>query len=181
MIRTRLTLTLACLVMVTVITEPLSAETPKPLTFTYKNGQPVKNSKVGLRGHEAKLKPAAGQVYAYATFDMGPSNPMKFVDGRPQWRNDEAPSKPGEVTDTDGFSLGPQPKPDVTRSADQPQFLQVITLGEKSGEKFTTALRIGLADDGRAITNGEAHVTVDGVPKRRRGGVLRRLNLLAHR
>jgi len=141
---------------------PLRAVAAGPLSFAFRDGRSIAQSKVGLRGHEAKFEPVSGQVHLYATFDMGPSNPLPFVDGRPQWRNDETPAEPserGDVTDTDGFSLGPQPKPDVKRSADQPQFLQVVTLGEKSGEKFTAALRFGLADDGRAIANGRAHVT----------------------
>ncbi|MFA6549581.1 MAG: hypothetical protein WCT39_06635, partial [Candidatus Margulisiibacteriota bacterium] len=138
---------------------PLSAGAANTLSFNYGNGQSVANSNVGLRGHEAKLPKLTGKVYIYATFDMGSSNPLKCIDGRPNWQQDNDQSakvENGKATASDTFFI--QPEPAVKRDANQPQNLQIVTLGEKTGQIFTPVIQFGLADDGRAPV-GMAHVT----------------------
>jgi len=141
------------------VVKPLSAETSTPLRFVYENGRPIPNSQNGLRGQSADLPAVSKQVHAYATFDMGTTNPIRFSKGRPAWKSEKKQAKikaSAEPAPSDTFFI--QPKPLVARPNNQPQNLQVLTFGEMVGKKFTPAIRIGLADDGRAET-GKAHVT----------------------
>jgi hypothetical protein len=144
----------ACMVL-----EPFSAGAAGPQPFSWQDGHPVADSKAGLRGHEASVQPMNGMVYVYATFDMGSVNPLKCIDGRPQWReNGKSPAVGERGVPSPSNTHFIQPEPAVTRSADQPQNLQIVTLGEEADGKFTPAVRFGLADDGRAQA-GMAHLT----------------------
>ncbi len=62
---------------------PAAAE---PLSFSYDKGRPVNNPEGTCRLHEADIDPVRGKLYVYATFDMGPTNPLAYVDGKPQGR-----------------------------------------------------------------------------------------------
>jgi len=49
------------------------------------------------------IEPVEKIVYVYATIEMGPVNPIKYVDGLPQWLPDSAPvSKTGKKDDASG-------------------------------------------------------------------------------
>ena len=146
-------------VAVAAVTLARASDTPKQLSFVYQDGRAVAESQSGLRVHEASLDAVRGKVHVYATFEMGPVNPLKYVEGRPQWREtvDQAGQAGGvETTETAGFIEDKTAV--VAQRKGQPQNLQIVSLGEKAGEKFTPALRFGLANDGRAPV-GVAHVT----------------------
>jgi len=57
-----------------------------PLSFDYEQGQTVPDDKAGARTHEVKLDPATGQVFVYATFEMGQQNPIATTGEQPQGR-----------------------------------------------------------------------------------------------
>jgi len=136
-----------------------SANASDPLSFVYQEGRPITQSKTGLRGHDVKLEPVSGKVFMYATFDMGSNNPLKCTEGRPQWGEQQktsATDERGKPAISETFFV--QPEPAVKRNKDQPQNLQIVTLGEKTGDQFTPAVLFGLADDGRAKA-GMAHIT----------------------
>lgn len=113
-----------------------------------------------LRIYEGKISPVEGTVYIYATFQMGPANPIRYVEGAPEWRPQPAPSaedlQPGKTDEVDvlgGFVVQEQkPSPE-----DHPQFLETVALGHKADTPCTPVIRFGLADDRRA--QEKAHVT----------------------
>jgi len=54
--------------------------------FQYEKGQPVAGQANGIRVHQVKVGPVKQGVYVYATFEMGPHNPIPYVDDLPQGR-----------------------------------------------------------------------------------------------
>ena len=124
-----------------------------------------------FRVSDAKVEPVEGTVYAYATIRMGPANPIRYVQGMPQWRPGAAP--PAETVDQSaakkkaetieavpgGFDMKFE-YPPVPKREGRPRFLETITLGQKTNGKFEPAVKFGLADDGRAENlEGRAMVT----------------------
>ena len=105
----------------------------------------------GSRVYEVAVEPVEGTVYVYGTIHMGPANPIKYVNGIPEWRP-IGPTVEGSVDTatsgkaaSGGFVLREQ-KP-VT--GDPPQILQSIAVGRKADEKFTPIARFGMGNDGR--------------------------------
>ncbi len=56
----------------------------KSLSFKYEDGSGP--GELGVRKHEVSIPEVKGQVYAYATFEMGPVNPIPYVDDQPRGR-----------------------------------------------------------------------------------------------
>ena len=112
----------------------------------------------------AEVGPVKETVYVYATIEMGPVNPIKYVNGVPQWLPDSAQlSKtdgkiptPGEVK-MGAFVMEEHGTPALS-PADKAHFLEIVTLGQKTGDKFVPGVRFGLANDYR-IGGDKARVT----------------------
>jgi len=107
------------------------------------------------RVYEGPVPAVFGSVFVYATFRMGPANPMPFVEGMPEWSGGLAPTSaaPGEVATPPGLVVREHPIP----AAGRPQFLETVALGHTTDAEFVPVVRFGLADDGRA--DQSAHVT----------------------
>ena len=145
-----------CLLMICFVTvTPASGDEPPPsndapgLSFHY-HRSPADEPAL-IRTFRGPVDPVSDVIYIYATVHMGPANPIKYVDGVPQWRpkgtgvaaeklNDAAAGEDGEP---DGFELQ-QRKPLPDR---QPQFLQTVAVGTRSGGEFTPVVRFGLGND----------------------------------
>ena len=96
-------------------------------------------------------------VYVYATFEMGQANPIEYVNGRPEWKptakaGDKAVKGDKEETAAgqERISVFPKGKEFDTGPGGNPQFLEVVTLGQNVDGTFIPALRFGLANDLRA-------------------------------
>ncbi|MFC1675660.1 sialidase family protein [Planctomycetota bacterium] len=101
------------------------------------------------------IKAVKGQVYIYATFKMGDTNPIKLVDGVPQW-NPEAELVhetwagkltglgPEESVKTVGKKTG-DPRKGKIGSTLGSRYLETVTLAQRDGDEFVTVLRFGLA------------------------------------
>jgi len=104
------------------------------LSFQYE----AEGATATLRVYEAEIGRAEGTVFVYATFRMGPVNPLRLVEGGPEWRPGSRPAVdkdlPAELDETE----------------ERPPFLETVALGQKLGEQFRPVLRFGLADDRRA-------------------------------
>ena len=139
------------------------AEGPRKLSLGHGGSGPGQDAS-SLRVYEAKVEPVAGTAYVYATFQMGPANPIEYVEGLPQWQpNAPKPSKEtgqpeGEekVEVPGGFVMRMQHPPAPKRKG-RPEFLQTVTLGQRADDELTPVLKFGLADDGRV--QEKAHVT----------------------
>lgn len=76
-----------------------SREHPPGLAFRYE--RPAEGAAT-IRHFEGALPPAEGVVNVYATIQMGPANPIKYVGGLPEWRPEGAvvaTHKPQETVD----------------------------------------------------------------------------------
>ena len=73
--------------------------------------------------HEAKVADVLDTVHVYASFSIGATNPLEYMNGQRQ-----------------GFDT----------QATQPEGLQLITLGQKVDGKFNPAVHFGIHDAGRA-------------------------------
>ncbi len=133
---------------------------PQQFSFRYDDGKSGQSGGL-IRVYEGELDPVEGTVYVYATFEMGPANPIDYVNGLPEWRPEgiEAPATAAgavESVEADallgGFVVQEQ-RPDPEG---QPQYLETVTLGEEADGTFIPAVRFGLANDRRAV--GKAHV-----------------------
>jgi len=107
-----------------------------------------------------KTKSVGGTVYVYATFDMGPVNPVEYKDGLLIWR-------PGSVVKTEVIESGEiradskimtEHKQSQKTDAKKSPVLQAISLGEQKDGKFTPAVRFGLGNDNR-VAGGKIRVT----------------------
>ncbi|MFC1677755.1 sialidase family protein [Planctomycetota bacterium] len=119
----------------------------------------------------AKIESVEGLVYVYGTIEMGPVNPVKYIDGKPQWRPEsdkptDTKSKDIEAGGENAYEMGPEAYMKKLKSSGQPlsggkaQGLAIITLGQQLDGKFTPIIRFGLADDNRAKKDsGMAHIT----------------------
>jgi len=130
---------------------------PRGLSFEHEG------ARESIQVCEGEVEAVEGTVYVYATIQMGPSNPLNYVNGMPEWRPDGAvvaPEGPGDVDSAGGEELVPggfviqeqKPLPEG-----HPQFLETIALGSKVEGQFTPVVRFGLADDRRG--EEQAHVT----------------------
>ena len=104
---------------------------------------------------EVKVKPVEGNAYIYATIQMGPANPIKYVKGLPQWlpiaeSTEKDKAKDPKELKAEGHFIEDF---EITKAgpADKSHFLQTISIGRQTGDKFTPAIRFGLANDNRAI------------------------------
>ncbi len=121
------------------------------LSFHYWSGDTA-NSSGELRVFDGPMNPVKGVIYIYATIGPIKANPLRFVNGAPDWKPENSPVKSvetGAVQESSvpgGFVIQEKrPLPD-----DHPQFLQTIVIGDKSETGFTPVVRFGLADDRRA-------------------------------
>ena len=89
-------------------------------SFQYEKGKPLASAGAKVRGHKVSLTPLKGQVYVYATFAMGPKNPIPYV-------GPQTPKKP----------------------EGEPRGRQFITLGQLVKGKFNPAVRFGIHDSRR--------------------------------
>lgn len=128
--------------------ENASRDRPPGLSFRYQRSQEKAKT---IRQFEGKVKAVEGVIYVYATIHIGPANPIKYVDGLPEWRPQGtavATSKPPETSAPGesvpaGFKIEDQkPSPDG-----RPQFLETIALGSRVADKFVPAIRFGLGND----------------------------------
>jgi len=126
------------------------------LSLRYDEAAPA-DAAEAVRIYEAEVPPVAGTVYVYATIQMGPANPINYVDGLPEWRPESTPAPAGgdqgagaEEDDGMGGFVMKEHHPPAPDREGRPQFLQTITLGHNADGQFIPALRFGLADDGRA-------------------------------
>ena len=106
-----------------VVTAGGAASDPRPLSFDYEDGA------VGERDvstHQTEVDEVTGQAYLYATFEMGPENPIPY--GNVQ---EEAPDESDTPTG-------------------HPRGRQFITVGQVIEGKFTAAARFGI-HDGRSL------------------------------
>jgi hypothetical protein len=109
----------------------------------------------GAGVYEADVESFEGTVYLYATLWMGPVNPLRWVDGAPEWCPGGLPASPdgpvggGEIEVPGGFAMRFDHPPAPDREG-RPRFLQTIAVGQRRGGGFHPAARFGLADDGRA-------------------------------
>ena len=99
-----------------------------------------------------EVGPAKGVVYAYATFEMGPANPIDLVDGKPKWPVSAA--KPSDQAKQDGeVRLGARvmttSRPAAPGPANDSHFFEIVTLGQKVGDELSSAMKFGLANDNR--------------------------------
>ncbi len=133
----------------TVMPSGCSGAASESLLFGYTAGAASGNR--GLRTHEVAIEEVTGRVYVYATFDMGPANPIKYVDGVPQLQ--PARGEAGAVSAPAGGDAAGYYFRDLSTLAEnpeQPQQLQMVALGQQTAEGFTVALKFGLADALRA-------------------------------
>ncbi|MBI2503843.1 MAG: hypothetical protein HYW07_11500, partial [Candidatus Latescibacteria bacterium] len=86
-----------------------------------------------------RLAPLEGVIYVYATFPMGPANPIPFGDRGPVWipaAGDRGPGSAieptGQVEGPGGFVVQERRAP----PAESPQFLQTVALGRTTGDQF---------------------------------------------
>ena len=98
-----------------------------------------------------RIKPVKGVAYIYATFEMGPVNPIP--------RGVEKAKKNEPIDKKTGFEAGPyDPTRDAGKKSEKdgpaaikiPKFPQIVSIGEKIGDVFTPAVKLGLGDDNRA-------------------------------
>jgi len=129
---------------------------PQRFFFRYDDGKPGQSGGL-IRVYEGEIDPVEGTVYVYATFEMGPANPIDYVNGLPEWWPEAAGVPAGgaertaaeEDDDMDGFVMKEHHPPAPERDG-RPQFLETVTLGHDADGEFTPVVRFGLADDGRA-------------------------------
>ena len=103
------------------------------------------------RVYSSQIALSGDVLYIYATMSMGPANPIRLVDGHPEWRPEgstsaAAPPDTDQETALGGFVVQDE-KP---IAAGRPQFLETVSLGTKKNGKFVPALKVGLGDDRRA-------------------------------
>ncbi len=118
------------------------------LSFTYAQG--TATDQPGIHLHDCALPEITGRAYVYATFEMGPFNPINCVNGIPEWLPASSPQPPPIPEDQQTIPVHQRTNP--------ARFLQVVTLGQKTGDDFVPAVRFGLAHDGRAAQS-QLHVT----------------------
>ena len=119
------------------------------LSFEYDRG--AKGSQFGSRTHETDVPVVSGQVHVYGTFDMCPVNPVLYEDGLPKFLRDAAARRAkGKVTGSTTFEEELVRQKQAVKDVQPARFLQVVTLGRKSGEHFEPVVRFGLVNDGRA-------------------------------
>jgi hypothetical protein len=125
-----------------------SRERPPGLAFRYE--RPAEGAAT-IRHFEGALPPVEGVVYVYATIQMGPANPIKYVGGLPEWWPEGAvvaTHKPQETVDPgDSAPAGFKFEEQRPASDGRPQFLQTIALGSRTEDKFVPAIRFGLGND----------------------------------
>ncbi len=118
---------------------------PEALSFDYGHGSAPDAS--GARTHQASIGEVSEQVFVYATFEMGPENPIPYGDLQAKTA-DEAETPEGYVMPED------QPGKEITAtpesSGEQPRGRQFITLGQLKDGEFTPAVRFGI-HDGRSL------------------------------
>ena len=96
--------------------------------------------------------PVKGVVYAYATFEMGPANPIDLVDGKPQWLVSAAKPSDQEMQDGEvrlGARVMTTSRPAAPGPANDSHFFENVTLGQKVGDELSSAMKFGLANDNR--------------------------------
>jgi len=126
------------------------------LSLRYDEAAPA-DAAEAVRIYEAEVPPVAGTVYVYATIQMGPVNPINYVDGLPEWRPESTPAPAGadqgagaEEDDGMGGFIMKEHHPPAPGREGRPQFLETVTLGHNTDGQFIPVVRFGLADDGRA-------------------------------
>lgn len=133
----------------------------KRLSFRYEDVQATAPGG-SARVCEGPAGPIEGVVYVYATFEMGPANPVRFLkNGAPEWRpTGDRPAQvgiPRRATRRsgvpDGFVVREyKPAPDS-----HPRFLETVALGRQVGDEFAPIVRFGLGNDSGSPE--KAHVT----------------------
>jgi hypothetical protein len=131
------------------------------LSFRYDDNQAA-GPAGSARICQGSVESIAGVVYIYATFQMGPANPIRYLpNGAPEWRPDSLSAhEPGpQPRDTreSGLPAGflvreHKPAPDS-----HPRFLQTVALGRQVGGEFVPVVRFGLGNDAGAPD--KAHLT----------------------
>ena len=102
-----------------------------------------------------QIEPVKGVVYVYATFEMGPVNPIEYVNGKPVWRPESAKEKAKVSGELEADSRAWDPEKIWTEQKklkevpEQLRYLDVVTLGQQDGAKFIPAIRFGLGNDNR--------------------------------
>jgi hypothetical protein len=132
------------LALVVVVTSSYAGtDAPQGLSFRYEQGQPMAQADPGVRGHQVKLGPLAGEVYVYATFDALAENPTGYAGAEP---------KPAKQERTEAAWVMPEsyPPPPKEKPAGQPRGRQFLTLGQRTGNEFQPAVRFGI-HDGRSL------------------------------
>lgn len=130
--------------------DDISRDQPSGLSFRYERS--ARDTKT-IRQFEGKVDSVEGVVHVCATIQMGPANPIRYVDGLPEWQpagdvveinKSQVPTFTRETV-PGGFEIQEhEPLPDG-----HPQLLEVIALGTRRDGKFTPAVRFGLGNDGR--------------------------------
>ncbi|MFC1676950.1 sialidase family protein, partial [Planctomycetota bacterium] len=98
-----------------------------------------------------QIKPVKGVAYIYATFEMGPVNPIPRGSSKdPADSEDEkTPFDMGPVDPTPGAATeSAKHEPLVTTV---PKYPQIVSVGQKKGDVFVPAVKFGLGDDNRAV------------------------------
>ena len=119
------------------------------LSFKYEGG--VKGDESGLRVHEAEIPEVSGEVYVYGSFDMCPVNPVPYEKDVPKFLSESAAALfRGEVIAKKDRADEEVSTEKTTKNVKPARYLQVITLGWKTGKTFESVIKFGLVDDGRA-------------------------------
>lgn len=144
--------------MTALISETADKGPPK-LFVKYDESIPTKEAR-GFRVCDAEVRAVRGTAYVYATIRMGPVNPIRHVDGMPEWQPSikrgpkkvEMPTmheKRGEIEVPGSFVMMFE-HPPAPKSEGRPRFLQTIIVGQRVGKGLRPIIKFGLADDGRA-------------------------------
>ena len=141
--KTRKRQLLICIFVIIISTAGHLFAAAKPLSFDYTKGKST--AEFGKRTHQVDIKKVKNQVFVYATFQMGPTNPITYEDGLPKFVRSAA-KKAGDLVGADvTFEQELLREKETAKNVVQPKHLQVITLGENSDGKFATYLLLWLS------------------------------------
>ena len=126
------------LLVVGILVSPCAGQTP--LAVGYRG---TVNAERVMKVFEATVLPVMENVYIYATIHMGPSNPIKYLKGVPQWGSAGVEETGVQPAHSKAFKLLHR------KPAGPAEFLQTLAVGQKLAGKFSPMVRFGLGNDGR--------------------------------